>query len=520
MAPHSLETILQPPHWPASLAAFVTWCLMWDPKNRPTSAQAMAHEYFSDALDPLRPKAPAPRQLNRKNSNFDPKSSKETVESVPPATRTSWFRKSLISRESAPAVPQHIVSPQTISPHPSPIHTSSVPPPTLSPKPRPNASKRATWTNGTTPTVGAPMPILPSIRPISPLSNAVTAQARSTLISDASNHTSKAATGMEERGSKKIGRQLSVASHGNHYGDVPRQDTGSLSGNGIVSSPTSGQKEGFFSHLRKRARRLSGRHQLPLSPKYDDVEANAGCGPWQSNRSSVAFDPNATMESIPRNDFVELDKALHNVRYSLDASSQLSQSTQSTNYNSHKPSPGRALLSPTAKRHHSLQTLRPTEEVQPISGGPAPISSRTRRALQLSTHPAHRYETPDEEEELLDEALHSNHRSTRVLAGRSVTDFDSHRHVLVSKDMNRQTLHHSISNGAISNPYPTPSPSAKRNGILFTNSLMDEPATPVNIARGRPREDHTTLWPTPPYEENGWAASAAASIIAAGSQYR
>ena len=30
-----MDTILQAPQWPAALSNFVTWCLMWDPKNRP-----------------------------------------------------------------------------------------------------------------------------------------------------------------------------------------------------------------------------------------------------------------------------------------------------------------------------------------------------------------------------------------------------------------------------------------------------------------------------------------------------
>ena len=494
---------------------------MWDPRNRPTSAQAMNHEYFGDAVDPLRPKSSMPRLLQRKHSMYDSKSPKETMESPLASSRTSWFRKSLISRESAPAVPQHISSPQIVSQHPPPIHSHTLPPTVVSPKARPNPAKRATWANGSTPSIGAPMPILPSIRPISPLSNAVTAQARSTMMTDGTNHGSKINTIAEEKGSKKIGRQLSVASHGNHYADINRQDAErSLNGNGGLSSPTSGQKEGFFSHLRKRARRLSGRHQIPPSPKYDDIEANAGCAPWQSNRSSVAFDPNVGLEAVPKNDFTELGKALHNVRYSLDTSSQ---ATLSPSYLSNRLSPINAAPSPTPKRHSSLgqlQSPHSIDENQPLSGGLAPISSRTRRALQLSTHPAHRYETPDEEEELLDEALHATQRAVRGMEKRSKTDFNLGGNGLVSGDMNPLPLLHSASNGAIPNPYPTPSPSAKRNGILFTHALMDEPATPLNIGRSRPKDDQSTMWPTPPYEENEWAASAAASIFAASSAYR
>ena len=514
-----METILQPPHWPLTLSSFVTSCLMWDPKARPTSAQALLHEYFFDAVDPLRPRSSTTRLLQRKQSLYEPKPPKQQIESPPASTRTSWFRKSLISRESAPAVPQHCINTGTISPNPSPIHSNTIPTITISPKIRPNANKRATWTNSRTPSTGAPMPILPSIRPISPLSNAVTAQARTSVIGESSGLSSNYTVARDEKITKKIGRQLSVASHGNHYADIHRQDVErSLNGNGTgFTSPTSAQKEGFLSHLRKRARRLSGRHQIPLSPKYDDVEASAGCAPWQSNRSSVAIEQNGVPDNLPKHDFAELDRALQNVRYSLDTSSESPHSV----VGSQRSPLVNTVSTPATKRVQSLAQLpspRPLDEIPSPTTGPGPIASRTRRALQLSTHPAYRYETPDEEEELLDEALHNSQRAIRGMEGRSKTDLDVSRSFLSVKD--RPSLHHSLSSNAIANPYPTPSPSAKRNGMLFTQSLMDEPAAPLNIARSRPQEDYSTLWPTPPYEENEWAASAAASIFAAGSAYR
>src|SRR5947199_6154344 len=116
--------------------------------------------------------------------------------------------------------------------------------------------------------------------------------------------------GSDEK-SKKIGRQLSVNSHGNHYADLHRQEAErSLNGGGPLMSPPYGQKESFFSHLRKRARRLSGRHGF-TSPSGDDVEANAGAPQW-SNRSSMVVD--SIIESSNQNDFSEIDRALQNVR--------------------------------------------------------------------------------------------------------------------------------------------------------------------------------------------------------------
>ncbi|KAI9878446.1 MAG: hypothetical protein M1830_000881 [Pleopsidium flavum] len=524
MAPHSMDTILQPPQWPAALSSLVTWCLMWDPKNRPTSAQAMNHEYFADAVDPVRPKSSASRLLSRKHSDLSHKGSKELGDGSPVlSSKPSWFRKSLIARDSAPAVPQHTHTKQTTTPRPSPIHSTTTLEAPVAAKARPLVNKRATWTNGTTPSVGAPMPILPSIRPISPLSDAVTAQATNRLANEHRVDGSTGISGMDDNTAKKIGRQLSVASHGNHYADIHRQEAErALNGNDGLVSPPNGQKESFFSHLRKRARRLSGRHNTPLSPSSDDIEANAGCGPWSSNRSSMALDVPPVVAPTSNPNFTELDKALQNVRSSLESSS-LPGSVQPSNMT--KRVPLMLPSNPTLKRHHSLPQGQQTGSFENLSAAVTtnygPISSRTRRALQMSNHPVHRYETPDEEDELLDEVLNSAHKAAKRLDRNTRVENDSHRNALAHKDSNHQPLRQSASNVALnSNPYPTPSPSAKRDGVLFGQDLSDEPTKPLNIAKALSANEDAPRWPTPPYEENEWGASAAASIYAAGSTYR
>lgn len=534
-----METILPRPQWPLALAHFVTWCLMWDPKNRPTSAQAMNHEYFTDAVDPLRPRPSATRLLGRKHSSYDARNPKDPAETAP-AARSSWFRKSIIARESAPAIPQHIAT--TDPTRSSPLHTSS-PLAAASSKVRPHVGKRATWASG--PSNGAPMPILPSIRPISPLSNAITAQAST-------------GSEMTERSSKKIGRQLSVASHGNHYADAYRTESEKLAhGHAAVASPTSGSKESFFSHLRKRARRLSGRNQVPNTPKYDDVEATAGTQWAPSNRSSMTLDVQMAGEAAKGN-FTELDRALQSVRYGLDPASQ-----------------GLPTPTGTLRKHHSLQQVHVPRLLDDLSSSSAaaasasaaaataaiansqPISSRTRRALHFSTHPAHRYETPDEEDELLDEALHGMQRavlgmdrprhvpapiatnlSKGLSASASATNLSSTgigphdvRSVLATKDANRAQATPASARFTQSyhNPYPTPSPSAKRNGVLFAGGLVREPATPLSattevrvLPRGKvDREaDHVGSWPTPPSEHSDWARVATANIMAEHPLYR
>ncbi|CAK7241499.1 MAG: Serine/threonine protein kinase [Sporothrix thermara] len=577
MAPHAMDTILQSPQWPASLSQFVTWCLMWDPKTRPTSTQALAHEYFVDAVDPLRPKSSASRILGRKPSDLV-RPSKDSASSTPTSTKQSWFRKSLIGRSEPTSEPASAVSkdaagylvphstlvgsptaasvvvPAAPSPAPAPVSVpshaqnparvpipsqasvvslvTSVASPATAPRPapeqhlsaeavlpkvRPAASKRTTWTNG--PSNVAPMPILPTIRPISPLPDAVTAQAnnRTPMYNDAY---ANAAGRLDEKTPKKIGRQLSVASSTNHYADMHRQQAEqALNGNTSLVSPPSAHKESFFSHLRKRARRFSGRHQTPISPAYDEMEAQAGCGPWASNRSSMVIDQQTQASYVPMAVPVQTTAALpkDNTHDSLDKQSQASsrQSYAGESSGGYLPTipahsstsnlPLSATMGNTVgvpmgsaanlKRHHSLPHHHP-RSVDNLLGaarsGGGPISSRTRRAQ--ATQGVYQYDAPDEEDELLDEVLNSTHRAMKRL----------------EKD-GKPALRQSVSNVAISNPYPTPSPSASGHNVLFGDG--NEAIAPKPLDLSKKAEDYK--WPTPPYDENDWAASASASIWAA-----
>jgi meiosis induction protein kinase IME2/SME1 len=494
-----METILQQPQWPPSFSNFVTWCLMWDPRNRPTSTQALEHEYFADAVDPLRPKSSTSRLLGRKHSDLSFKSSREAIESPTFATKPSWFRRSLIARDSAPAVPQHDPNAKPIQ-----ISTPLEVEPAMTTKSRPVATKRSTWANGAPPTIGAPMPILPSIRPISPLSNAVTAQASGRALYNGEVRSDAAHQGREEK-AKKIGRQLSVNSHGNHYPDN-HAERGSNGSRGPLS-PISVHKESFFSHLRKRARRFSGRHGV-TSPHADDLEANAGSESW-SNRNSMVVD---TMVNNAKadNDFTELDKALQSVSYSLERPT-----------NEPRALPVIPSQPASLKRHHSLAQANAGRVAEPNTNV-APVSSRTRRAMQMTTHPVHRYETPEEEDELLDEVLTTTNAAAARLAQYSKAEGKGHRSALMQKDSNRQSMPKLQMPGdePVSAAYPTPSPSAKRNGVLFGQDTITL-SQPVAIAKQRPEVEHVNpQWPTPPYEENEWGAAAAASIFAAGMVYR
>jgi meiosis induction protein kinase IME2/SME1 len=490
MAPHAMDTILQSPQWPASLSNFVTWCLMWDPKARPTSTQAIAHEFFTDAVDPLRPKSSASRMLGRQKSDLSYRGSKDSADILPTSSsKPSWFRKSLIGRTETTTSPTSAVGKENIAPRPlPPVHSTTDIPVA---KTRPAASKRATWNNGVS--NAAPMPILPTIKPISPLSDAVTAQAssRTPSYSDAYNGNGQQKS-MDDKVAKKIGRQLSVASNGNHYADLHRQQAeAALNGQTGLASPPNGQKESFFSHLRKRARRFSGRQSgTPMSPKSMDIEAQAGCGPWASNRSSMVIDSNGQAPSpVQKFDTHEaLDKALRNVQQNLDTPQ-------------HAPAPPSHLVTPSSvlKRHHSLPHQQP-RSVDNLRAAGGPVSSRTRRS-QVPAATTRQYETPDEEDELLDEALTSTHKAMKRL-DRNSMQADS-----------RHSLRQSNSNIGLTNPYPTPSPSASGSAVLFGHGVAQ--VTPSKV-RGPPKQSST-----PPYdsEENEWAASAAASIFAAQNRF-
>ena len=512
MAPHSMETILRPPQWPPAFSNFVTQCLMWDPKSRPTSFEALRHEYFTDAVDPLRPKSS--RLLNKnKHVSVDSKAQKDS--DIPGLTshRSSWFRKSVV-RDPSPAVVQpNVAAKPPASPRPPAVHakTTSIdaaPEPTNPSKYRPFGNKRATWTNGTATTNAAPMPILPSIRPISPFSNTITAQAHNNQAHSSQAQSPVAPAAPENKPSKKIGRQLSIHSNGNHYAEIHRQETErALNGQSGIASPTSEQKEGFFSHLRKRARRLSGKPHIPVTPAADDIEATAGCSPWQSNRNSMMLDSNgmSNMDTI-------LEKSLDTVDQKLQTQTQtpaklpLSPSPSPEAPSSHKFMSDLQTPVKVSDRHPPLSKSASTPSFDSPAMNGAAVSTRTRRAVNRSSQ--QHYDTPDEQDELLHEALASAHTAARRM--------DRVQRVPAQPQEQAPPV------STTYNPYPTPSPSAKRNGMLFDQSIMADPLTPSNVSKPRPKELPSHRWPTPPYEDNEWAASvfAAASSAAAGSVHQ
>ena len=100
-----------------------------------------------------------------------------------------------------------------------------------------------------------------SIRPVSPLSNSVTAQANTTVAhSEAPKQTESDAAK-----SKKIGRQLSVNSNGNHYSDAHRQEAERMLNNlNLGCGHLAGRRE-----RKKRGRKRTRTYPVRSSERYD-----------------------------------------------------------------------------------------------------------------------------------------------------------------------------------------------------------------------------------------------------------
>lgn len=419
---------------------------MWDPRNRPTSIQALQHEYFRDAVDPLIPRAVTPSRLSimsKKSGELSMKQSRDSMVDVQQPTlekKPSWFRKSFIGGRS-----DGVLSP---------------PPTNTEQNLKQRVEKRSTWHAPKAPQVGpngAPIMILPSIKPVSPLSDTVSVQA------------AKGAGGAETM-VKKLGRQLSVAStrsHDPHYNSAMQQTVDKLNGNsaGAMVSPTY-PKEGFMSHWRKRVRRLSGRAGgLPPSPNDDDLEAAAGCVPWGGAPKESASARNSMANETPGHSS-GIDKAIRDVEGALDDVSPTATTASMRRNISFPPTPNAS---------------RAGEAAVSSTPNPAPTFPRTRRSCRNNRQ---RYETPDEHDELCDEVLAA--ASSGYNSRRTSTTYDAPSR----KDSNRD-LRQQMPNG-----YPTPSPQK-----YYTEVKTVE----IHGKQHPPGQTQHTKWPTPPSEgDGGW----------------
>jgi meiosis induction protein kinase IME2/SME1 len=124
----------------------------------------------------------------------------------------------------------------------------------------------------------------------------------------------------------------------------------------------------------------------------------------------------------------------------------------------------------------------------------APISSRTRRSIRNARQ---RYETPDENDELVGE----------VLAAASGKYRQHKTHETPTKRESQRDLRHQAG-GQVPTGYPTPSPQ-------MTNRHYPSPkAMDVVGRRGRREEDlHQPKLPTPPSEGDRWGVAAYQAVV-------
>lgn len=468
MAPQSIEAFLPPPQWPVEFSNFVTWCLMWDPAARPTSTDALAHEYFVGAADPLRPKSStATRLLGRKPSIIISLDMADRSSSLSAMT-SSWFRKSLNGKDALTAMPS-IGNMHTDVQPPKVVRSQRSQGNMLEPPP---SHKHDTPRKDTLAPITIPPPQKSTATTAHPANYVEVPQATS----------------------KKVGRQLSINSNGNHYAEYHRYEAEkALTGNGLIS-PTSGNKESFFSHLRKRARRFSAKNQANV----DEYDADSGAA-WASPE-----DNNGMPSPADEAHFAEIDRVLNHVRTSMDATNMISPT---------RPQPVATASNPTLRRKESTQLRDQAANMPATLPGPIQLSSRTRRPTKSDVH----YNTPNKEAEVSDIAIASAHRATRRLDQAISTEKPLPK--IPTIDTSASRTHTNV-------PYLTPSSSKEdyridfdRSNYAYSDTRSYNLSSPSAIPR-KVGHKLSTMPATPPDDETEWAASVAAGILAAQAAFR
>lgn len=485
MAPQSLETLLPAPQWPPEFASFVTWCLLWDPAARPTSSQALNHEYFRGATDPLRPKSSTTSKLlGRKGSSITVLDSGEVTPSLSTKT-SSWFRRSMGNKDLATVAPvkpdqEAVLERSTRTQRPVPMSTPNLEPP-------PSHKQRNAQSKPTSLFLAPRESPVMSPKPLTISTNTGVLLPSRLEPVEAVRH--------------KVGRQLSVNSTGNHYADMHRQEAEStLSGDVDLAAP-SFAKESFFSHLRKRARRFSAKPQDQISPCTETFPADLVDTTSRSNSNSNSY----LAPAIEASGHAELDKVLHNVRCSLDA----------TNMSDMSAGQAQALRKGSMLRRQQSTQFSAEDRAQAprtLSTGPVQLSQRTRKGSTFETST-----TSDESQRKLSDALQAAQQAAQRLDSMVKADRKQPPKV--------PTINTKADRASVPAPYLTPSSSKEdyrheyqqANYGYSSHRSPDVRSSPSSVPR---KSSLNPRWPaTPPEEEIEWAASAAASIYAAQAAY-
>ncbi|QGI86313.1 hypothetical protein CEK25_013042 [Fusarium fujikuroi] len=414
MAPLAIVTMLETPQEPSNIIQLLTSTLLMDPLNRPMRPKSSARESLVDAVEAVRPQSEAARRLLLLQSHLC-RSSLGSASLSSDVLKHSWLRKSLKGRSDSP----------DLATRPAPVHASSaVEASTVQGSP---AAERTTWTNG--PSNVAPTYSSYCATDLAPIPDAT----------------------------KKLGRQLSVASSTNNYTEMHRSQQAETTQWECLASPPSGHSRRILAsfHISESVRGGSRDDSDPRLTRYDDDLR-------PSNRSPIPIYESLDKAPIPKSEmFRTLDSDLRDV----------------------PPS------------HHSRSRLPHTHDITPSStlkpGGP--ISSDTWRAQEAPDEDQD--ELLDEEDELLLNALPSTHGAVNQ-----------------NKPLRQSALQHWAMNPYPTNPQPMASLFADGHEVLLP--LDHEDLNPRRLDQYK-WTDEESEWAASAYAASIWAASAVASVSSA-----
>jgi meiosis induction protein kinase IME2/SME1 len=207
-------------------------------------------------------------------------------------------------------------------------------------------------------------------------------------------------------------------------------------------------------------------------------------------------------------DFSDLDKALQSVRTSIDLPHNSTIKVVSHPYG------GNSML----KRHHSSGSREPSQH-----------GLRQRAAGRQQSQSNLQYETPDEEDELLDEALNVARNAAQKLhvplnwqpspprqqQWRSPSPLDQRApHMAVQPQQQQTQQQQPMPPQQFHSTYLTPAPSANRSSVLHGHTDYMFHTKPLDILKPRhAQEPVPPKWPTPPYDESDWGSAVQASLF-------
>jgi len=292
-------------------------------------------------------------------------------------------------------------------------------------------------------------------------------------------------------GTKKLTRQLSMASCASQHADARQEADSALYG----TSPAAAlPKEGFFSHLRKKARRISGRYVSA----GDDVEANAGSGRWPNNKYATIGAGQDALDPSTNPDFADLDKKLQTVKQNLEAVFKAPSNTV----------PRRPLQQ--SKSNPMLNTTRP----KPFKWGTQRDLSPDNNGYTLQ-NPLNPRNSPIEADSI-GIAITTAHAAAMDLDKRNEA---TNAMSVNPRNYDTPLLDSALKNMTVTAPYPTPlHTGASGGGATVGFGAYGKGVDIADNSIQAKRNAAMDPFPTPP-DDHEWAQAAAAGIFAVGNYW-